>query len=260
MNRQSSWRAIRPAFTWPAFAVVTTFLLGFGGAAPTQQVAQPQEGLEPAAFERFEFDYGAGPIRRAGDAPAMPASTLAFTPRTVPAVGDPLASTLGMFGEAFTWPLIPIHVALLPDGRVMAFGTDQTGNVKGSALKYAVWNPADATTAFLVLPNTTATQIFCATQVLGAAGQLMIFGGTKVIQGSTGNGSSAFTTFDPGTNAVAQQSPMTYERWYASAVTMGNGEVAVLGGRIIGVGNVETGPATYAPYPRSTARPWVGVC
>lgn len=40
-----------------------------------------------------------------------------------------LAHQRGTFGPVFTWPGVPIHQVLLPDGRVMSFGTDPTGKV-----------------------------------------------------------------------------------------------------------------------------------
>jgi hypothetical protein len=32
------------------------------------------------------------------------------------------------FGPVISWPIIPIHVVLLPNGQVLSYGTDQGGN------------------------------------------------------------------------------------------------------------------------------------
>jgi hypothetical protein len=64
---------------------------------------------------------------------------------------------------AISWPIIPIHMALLPDGRVMSYGTDKYGS-QGAQLYYDVWDPklgTDPITSHQILPNTTKTDIFC---------------------------------------------------------------------------------------------------
>jgi hypothetical protein len=64
----------------------------------------------------------------------------------------------GFFGPSFSWPIIPIHMALLPDGRVLNYGTDQTG-AQGAQLIYDIWDPTS--NAHTTLPNGTSTDIFC---------------------------------------------------------------------------------------------------
>ena len=39
------------------------------------------------------------------------------------------------------WPLISIHIALTPDGRVLTYGTDGTGKQTGYFI-YDVWDPS----------------------------------------------------------------------------------------------------------------------
>lgn len=46
----------------------------------------------------------------------------------------------GRFDPVVNWPLIPIHVVLLPDGRVLSYGTDGKGNQTGQFI-YDVWDP-----------------------------------------------------------------------------------------------------------------------
>ena len=60
-----------------------------------------------------------------------------FTPTTaIPAD----AHIKGMFSAVVNWPLIPIHVSLLPDGRVLSFGTTDTGKQTANFI-YDVWDP-----------------------------------------------------------------------------------------------------------------------
>ena len=40
------------------------------------------------------------------------------------------------------WPLIPIHAALTPDGRVLTYGTDGAGTTTTGYFIYDVWDPS----------------------------------------------------------------------------------------------------------------------
>ena len=46
-------------------------------------------------------------------------------------VVDPLLSTTGLWSSLFSWPLIAVHSLVLPDGRILTYGTDQDGNSGG---------------------------------------------------------------------------------------------------------------------------------
>lgn len=54
---------------------------------------------------------------------------------------------------------------LMPDGRVIAYGTDTVGTQIGNLL-YVIWDPSlgIGSNAFETLPNTTLTDIYCAGQ------------------------------------------------------------------------------------------------
>jgi hypothetical protein len=68
----------------------------------------------------------------------------------------------GKFGPPVTWPIIAIHAVLMPDGRILSYGTNQAGK-QGAQLVYDIWDPAlgTSTNAHLVLQHTTLTDIFC---------------------------------------------------------------------------------------------------
>jgi hypothetical protein len=86
-------------------------------------------------------------------------------------------------------------MALLPNGRILSYGTDQSG-VQGAQFVYDVWDPklGTGTAAHTVLPNTTPgpQDYFCSTAtVLGSgfidgtngSGQLLIAGGDLTVNG-----------------------------------------------------------------------------
>ena len=84
-----------------------------------------------------------------------------------PVLAASQAHVKGEFGPLFDWPIIPIAMMLMPDGRIFAYGTTPAG-VQNAKLHYAIWDPLIGTdsSAFQTLPNTTDTDIFCAGQAL----------------------------------------------------------------------------------------------
>ncbi|HQX14075.1 MAG TPA: DUF1929 domain-containing protein [Nitrosomonas sp.] len=158
----------------------------------------------------------------------------------------------GVFGALHDWPIIPIAMMSMPDGRVFAYGTNLTG-LQGAKMYYTIWDPSLGTgnNAFTVLPNTTNTDIFCAGQsIIPATGQALIVGGDALVNGQRNYANSDVNIFDPETDTLIRQSQqMAYKRWYATTVALPNGEHAILGGRNdkFFAGN-NTFPGTVASY------------
>jgi Domain of unknown function (DUF1929) len=155
------------------------------------------------------------------------------------------AATTGFFGPVVSWPLMPIHVAVLPDGRVMSYGTNAAG-VQGAQFNYDVWDPRLGTgmAAHLVLPNATGTDIFCSAQsLLPASGRLLITGGDVTVGGVRNHSSPDVNVFDYNTNVLSDlpQARMSVPRWYPSLLTLANGETLLMGGL--------ANPTTAAPTP-----------
>lgn len=155
---------------------------------------------------------------------------------------------VGRFGEVFDWPIVAMHLALLPDGRVMSFGTSTDGK-QGAMLEYAVWDPAQGSgpDSMMVLPNTTLSDISCAGQTLiPATGELLIVGGDRTVDGRRNYANSDVNLFDAKSNALIRQAQsMAYQRWYATAVTTASGDQVVLGGM---VDRTEQPPVVYPAF------------
>jgi hypothetical protein len=67
--------------------------------------------------------------------------------------------------EANNWPLVAVHAALTPDGRVLTFGSNSGGKATGFFI-YDVWDPAAGLAGgHVTLDNLTGTDIFCGTAV-----------------------------------------------------------------------------------------------
>ena len=165
--------------------------------------------------------------------------------------GNSLAGTQGTFGATLPWPIIPIHEVLLPDGRVMSFGSNQDGSQSGQFV-YDVWNPAlgTGTSSHNVLPNTTNTDIFCSGQaMMWTTGQALMTGGDLTVNGVRNYSNNATTIFNPANNTIGKAATMAYPRWYDSIVPLPDEEMLVLGGR--------TNPTTPALTPEVYS-PWNG--
>jgi Domain of unknown function (DUF1929)/CARDB len=201
--------------------------------------------LERDKSAPVDWGYGPGkgkgfprPNLRLGQTPSIPKSTSA-APATARNAAQTQASAIpsgggagGYFSAPFPWPIIPLHVALLPDGRVMNYGTDQQGN-QGAQMLYDVWNPALGTvsTAHTILPNQTSTDIFCsASSLLAGSGNLLITDGDHTVNGQRNNSNNNVNLFTPSNNTLAAAGNTAFARWYSSLTTMPNGDKLLMGG------------------------------
>lgn len=139
----------------------------------------------------------------------------------------------GQFGPVVPWPLIPIHAVLLPDGRVMSYGTDGAG-VQSALFQYEVWSPwlGTGSDAHLVLPNTTGTDIFCSAQTVLPSGAVLLTGGNHTTNWEANLAIDDVSFFDfLNQKLYSGPSKMAWPRWYPSVVVTASGEALVLGGR-----------------------------
>lgn len=143
--------------------------------------------------------------------------------------GGPNAASRGIFGPVLPWPLIPIHAALLPDGRVMSYGSTDP---QTDQIYYDVWDPSrgGGVDAHLILPNQTNTNIFCSGLGLLPDGTLLITGGSTTIGGVVNLGINQVSIFDPVQNVLTPFQNMLYPRWYPSVVPLADGTALIVGG------------------------------
>ena len=86
----------RAAHRWSAAAVLTALLAACGGGDETPSASTAARREQPQAAGDF---FPGGPI---------PAD----------------AHLKGMWSPVYNWPLITVHAVLLPDGRVLSYGTN----------------------------------------------------------------------------------------------------------------------------------------
>ncbi len=185
---------------------------------------------------------------------------LSFSGVITPALAASEAHLKGEFGPLHDWPIIPLAMMLMPDGRIFAYGTDTDGD-QGAKLHYVIWNPSAgiSANAFEILPNTTNTDIFCAGQALiPETGRALIVGGDATVKTERNYANRHVNIFDPTTDTLIRQpQSMAFKRWYATAVTLPNGEHAVLGGLsskfFAGTATIPATDATFSSTPEVRA-------
>ena len=256
LNRTSG-RYIVAGSLLAATAILAGNNLTLAGPLTPIQRMEESLGILDESDVKAPVDYGPGPGKKpnveiAGTNLSSASSKLSSQ---IP-LGGAAANVTGVFGPAVTWPIIPIHVVLLPDGRVMNYGTDALGQ-QGAQLVYDVWDPSmgTGTNAHLVLPNTTHTDLFCGAQSVMLSGKVLTSGGDLTVSGVRNSANNNTTIFSPTANTLTENTPMTYARWYGSLVSLPNGQLAIFGGRQnvgpLSPAQPATTPELYHPGPNA---------
>jgi Domain of unknown function (DUF1929) len=230
-------RRAGPFIVAGSLLVTTSILAGtnltLAGPPTSTQRFEQSLGIADESDKKAPVDYGPGPgvkpnVEIAGT--KLPSASLQVDSQ-IP-LGGAASNITGVFGPAVTWPIIPIHVVLLPDGRVMNYGTNALGQ-QGAQLVYDVWDPSmgTGTNAHVVLPNTTHTDLFCGAQSVMLSGNVLTSGGDLTVGGIRNSANNNTTIFSPTANTLTENTPMTYARWYGSLVSLSNGQLAMFGGR-----------------------------
>jgi galactose oxidase len=133
-------------------------------------------------------------------------------PSPSPAPPEPQA-TAGMWTAPFAWPVVAVHLHLLPTERVLSWG--RVGEPQ-------IWDPA--TGGFAGVPS--STHLFCAGHTFLSDGRLLVAGGHL----SDNHGLPDANLFDPITETWTPVAPMAWGRWYPTTTTLADGRVITLGG------------------------------
>ncbi len=115
------------------------------------------------------------------------------------------ANERGMWSRVFDWPLVAVHVVLLPDGRVLSYGSATTGQQTGY-IEYAVWEGIGAPDrGQVVRSNNTGVDLFCSTPLVVPGTRTVFIGGGDIWSGgrTLNIGTAATTLLTMGTTAVA---------------------------------------------------------
>jgi hypothetical protein len=192
---------------WSPLLVVSamTAMIAAGADPPsTNRTAEATMGLPDETDSNAPVDYGAARRQAAAEEGqrgqlAIPAAALANQP--IPQVTPQPAPRVP--GAPITWPLVPIHVILLQDGRVMSYGTGPTGK-QGAQLIYDVWDPSQGTdaSAHTVLPNSTQTDIFCSARRSCCQAMYSLPAAILTVNGARNSANNQTTIFSPSASTL----------------------------------------------------------
>ena len=159
------------------------------------------------------------------------------------------------------WPIIPIHAALMPDGRVLNYGSDVKsasdpnpqlpGANPTTSFNYDVWSPSmgfgDASHLTLTNntgnPGTTSVDFFCSAQLLlpepttaSTTPSVLIVGGdtyprTPGLPDTDNNDGNPNSVLVGDNNLLSKGPDMNRGRWYATVTTLLNGDIYIQGGK-----------------------------
>ena len=124
----------------------------------------------------------------------------------------------GTFSAVQPWPFIPVSAANLPDGRIVAWASNErTSFPSGPEFTYTgIWDPQ--TDQFTEIPH-PSHDMFCSHHVMLEDGKVFVSGGRN-------QGNSPWTsTFDYETEEWVQLPNMNRGRWYPTSVFMPDGRV-----------------------------------
>jgi hypothetical protein len=126
----------------------------------------------------------------------------------------------------YLMPINPIRVGLLRNGNVLIVAGSENvpGEHKQGSSKAAVWDLAAQT----ITVQQMLWDVFCNGGTFFADGRCMVVGGT--VQYDPFYGDPRITVFDPLTNKFNQLHSMAHGRWYATAITLGDGRVLAFSG------------------------------
>jgi len=159
------------------------------------------------------------------------AHTIAFTAPGVSATSSAIAvsplpseATTGEWGPQVPWSIVPLHMTLLPSGKLLAWGREEIGGGMGEP---RLWDPASGgpASAPMIMAD---TMLFCAGHALMADGRLMVSGGHK----ADDRGLDVTNIFDPGTESWTPGLPkMAHGRWYPTVTTLPDGRMVTVAGQ-----------------------------
>lgn len=148
-------------------------------------------------------------------------------PVTITVLNDGSPAQVGEWGPLLTWPLVAVHMTVLPTGKVLVWDAwEQFAAAK-------VWDPATGTFADAL----NQSGLFCAAHTLLADGTVLVTGGHpggENHEDQTGADVGIVDTnrFDPWSIAWTRLADMRFPRWYPTTVRLVDGRVLTLSGKI----------------------------
>ena len=154
-------------------------------------------------------------------------SAAASAATAAPVGSDP--GQVGQWGPVVDWPVVGVHVALLPNGKVLAFDSVGDRATETSAVqdhtRATVYDPVTGTQTPVNVD--TGFNVFCSGFAHLVDGSLFLAGGTKDAQFT---GLTQTHLFNPANNDWSVGPSMAAGRWYPSVTPLTNAEMLITEG------------------------------
>jgi galactose oxidase len=145
-------------------------------------------------------------------------------------------ATTGSWGPVVDWPMVPLHMHLLPTGKILAWGKYDTGVNGTMGGRPRLWDPASGPPSGAQMIDVD-TMLFCSGHAFMPDGRLMVSGGHK----QDDKGIDVTNIFSPQSETFVSANKMAFGRWYPTVTELGDGRMLTMAGRD-SAGNVVTTP------------------
>lgn len=199
-------------------------------AAVAAAGAWAHEGVETAAGHALEDSVGhTAAQERALDDQTRAVTAFAAGAAAAAAAGTPQDE--GQWGPVVDWPVVGVHVALLSNGKVLAFDSVGDDPVESYPVhdytRATVWDPVTGSQTPVNVG--TGFNVFCSGLAHLLDGRLFLAGGNKDQQF---NGIVQTHLFESATNTWSLGPNMAAGRWYPTVTPLRNGEMLITSGRV----------------------------
>jgi len=147
---------------------------------------------------------------------------------------------VGQWSGPFDWPIVAVHMALLPTGKVLA----SDGQSLGTDAR--IWDPATGNFSSVLVSD----NIFCNGAAALPDGRILVVGGHD----GAHNGLRDTNIFDPFTQTWSSASSMSFARWYPTVTTLPDGRMLATSGETTCAGCIASIPEVYNPSTNSWSR------
>ena len=134
----------------------------------------------------------------------------------------PPEASSGQWGPVVAWDVVPLHMNLFPNGKILAWGKTDAADTMGMP---RLWDPASGPPEALPMINVD-TMLFCAGHALMPDGRLMVAGGH--LQDDRG---IATTYFFDDNGGFTRGPDMAHGRWYPTITTLPDARMLTMAGR-----------------------------
>ncbi len=173
--------------------------------------------------------------------------TLAFTADPASGTSSPInistlapEATSGKWDAPASWAIVPLHIHLLPTGKILGWGRTESD---GSMGQPRLWDPASGQPPTAAAKIDADTMLFCSGHSFMPDGRLLVSGGHK----SDDHGLDVTNIFDPVSESWVPGLPkMAKGRWYPTVTELPDGRLVTVAGRdTAGAGQVVTIPEVW---------------